>query len=161
MVYLKTKEQKDAEAAGRIIGLMIRLIAWSLIYSPFVLAFGSAAYYVHQEQGFGLWPSLVVGIIAASVLYLIVAALYGMQIELKKSNTIAWSVVFVINVFLVSGLPFLIGVAISLDLIGANETSLVEKVLVCGFGGTILAIPAYIGVTKSFRSDLNQSKGPE
>ena len=149
MVYFKTKEQIEAEAMGGLIGLGIRLIAWVLVYSPFVLVFVVASFYINKLYGYHLLVSVIVGLIAAVVFYLIIAFLYGAQLGCKDKNKIAWISLLLLNMTLISGLPFFIGMSISLDLINDGSAVLMEKIIAGGFGGFLLAAPAYFGVTRS------------
>jgi len=149
----KSDEQVIGGAIGGIIGLLIRFTIWSMIYSPFVLAFGYIFYFTQETFNFHWLASSILGLLSAIALFFVVGIIYTFQQKSKNKNNKIWIPIYFFSLILIAGLPFFIGMSIGLDFLNSNTASLFEKILVGGFGGFVLAIPAYLGVTKNFKLD--------
>lgn len=151
MAYNKSNEQVAGEAVGGIIGLVIRFVIWCMIYSPFVFAFGYIFKFTKETYNFHWFVSSILGLLTAAALFFLVGAIYTVQQVFKNNKNKIWVLLSLLNLILIAGLPFLIGMSIGLDFLNSNTASLFEKILAGGFSGLVLAIPAYIGVTKNFK----------
>lgn len=152
----KTRDQVEGKAFAELIGLLIKFSVFCIVYSPFVLAFGYTFYVTQEEFNLHWFVSAIIGLFSAAVLFFIIGFVYAVQQELRNNENKFWFVLFLLNVTLISGLPFLIGMTFGLDIIGKNSASLLEKVLAGGFGGLLLALPAYFGVIKNFAVENEQ-----
>jgi len=153
VAYYKSNEQVTGEAIGGIIGLIIRFIVWCMLYSPFVFAFGFTFKFTQETYNLHGFVSSILGLLSAAALFFLVGAIYTVQQVFKNKKNKTWLLLSLLNLILIAGLPFLIGMSFGLDFLDNKITSLFEKIIAGGFGGLVLAIPAYIGVTKNFKLD--------
>lgn len=153
MFYFKSKKQVEGEAFAGLIVFLIRFMIGCTIYSPFILAFVFIVYLTQQKITFHILVSIILGLISTAILFFITGLVYGAQQEFKSNSNYIWVFFLLLNLVLISGLPFLIGMSVSLDIIG-QTASVTEKVLVGTFGGGILALPAYFCVTKKFKRNV-------
>lgn len=158
MFYFKSREQVAGEAIGGIIGLFIRLTIWSMIYSPFVFAFGYTYLIAQRKFNFHWLVCSILGLLAAALLFFVIGFIYAAQQDLKNNQNKIWVPLSFLNLTLIAGFPFFIGMSFGLDILDKNTASLFEKILAGGFGGCVLAIPAYLGVTKHFPTETINEK---
>ncbi|MGO5000498.1 hypothetical protein [Oceanisphaera sp. W20_SRM_FM3] len=160
MSNYRTREQAEAAAVGGLMGGLIgftfRVFILSMIYSPFVLAFGYTFYVTQEQFNIHWFVSAIIGLFSAFSLFFIIGFIYAAQQELRNNGNKFWFFLFLLNITLISGLPFLIGISFGLDIIGKSSASLLEQVLAGGFGGLLLALPAYFGVIKNFAVENEQ-----
>ena len=134
------------KATGQLISFIFKLVWLSLIYSPFVFI-GGYTYVTTSSKLSTHWSvSLIAGLVAAFLLYMLIAFLEGMTQAKKQNSSKIWLALRGINIVLVCGLPFLVGGSIAVDVIGKKELSSIEYWIVFVFTGLILASIAYTGV---------------
>lgn len=150
MFYYKTREQVAGEAIGGIIGLFVRFFIWSIIYSPFVFAFVGTIYLTQKYFITHWFVSAILGLIASFLLLFVVGFLVVKQRLLKRDGkAFLWIPLLIVNLILISGLPFCLGISFGLGFLDPKTATIFEQVIAGGFGGGLFAVPSYIGVTKN------------
>ncbi len=157
MSSFKSREQANAEAMGTFIGgaiaLALKLTILCFVYSPFVFVFGVVFYITYKINELHWIASGILGLMAVACLWFVVAFIHVAERDLRDHKNIFWIPLALVNVALIAGMPFLIGMIFGVNLVGADTASLFEKILAGGFGGCLLAVPAYISVRNTLQTD--------
>jgi hypothetical protein len=144
----------------QLIRLMLKVMFYTMVYLPFILAgVFSAIYAVKLTKG-GFITGLIFFIIGTGLLYGIVYYVRTLHYKFKLQSNKLWYVFFSLNLLLVSGIPFVAGGGIGIGMFKDSVQNNFEKGIVFLVGGLVLAVPAYIGVLKKgiLNKELIQQK---
>lgn len=131
-----------------------------MIYLPFILAGILASIYGIQITKGGFITGLIFFLIGIGILYGLVYYIRILHYKFKNKDNKIWYLFFGINLVLVSGIPFITGGNMGLDMFKESIKNSFEKTIVFLIGGLILAVPAYIGVLKKSIIVQKESEQP-
>ena len=131
-----------------IVESFIGLIWNILIYSPFCcVGFLTFKYVTLNFQCY--WAiGVVAGFIGMFLFSIIIAMIGRIKSFLQEKGNILWIFPFLLNVCLISGVPFFIGFNISNSFFGTEQMKPIELNILNVVGGLMLAIPSYLGISK-------------